>query len=87
MSTGKQPTVLSDHGTVYSRTTCTGQGDLGCFRINRNVRLIRERNRIRERVLEALENDNEAKAKQHAIRFRGHSLVARRFWSIRVGLI
>ncbi len=53
------------------------QGTLEFFRINRNPRLMQERNRVREEVLEALDHNDRARAKQRASRFRSHSLVAR----------
>lgn len=56
------------------------QGTLDFFHINRDPRLIKERNGVRDAILEALDNGEEAKAKAYAIRFRSHSLVARQIF-------
>lgn len=53
------------------------QGTLDLFRINPNPRLIQERNRVRNDVLDALDRGDVVKVKRRANRFSPHSLVAR----------
>ncbi len=47
------------------------------FRLNRDARLVRERNRLRAAELNALDEGRIEDAKRMAIRFRPHSLVAK----------
>jgi hypothetical protein len=47
------------------------------FRLNYDARLVRERNRLRDAVLNALDQGRSEDAKRMAIRFRPHSLVAK----------
>ena len=50
---------------------------LAFFRINEDYQLVRERNRVRREVFDALDADNRDRARTLAIRFRPHSLVAK----------
>ncbi len=47
------------------------------FSLNHDVRLVRERNRLRDDVLDALDQERGEDAKYMALRFRPHSLVAK----------
>lgn len=53
------------------------KGTLEFFRINRRSRLLKERNDVRTKVIEALASSDGTQAKHYANRFRSHSLVAR----------
>ncbi len=63
--------------TLSSKQRVQVQGTLEFFRINRSPRLIQERNKVRNNVLDALDQGDRAQVKQYASRFRPYSCIAR----------